>query len=162
MSLFVIFIVYFLLSVERWECVSLRGSIHWGPCILGRQRTKVFWLIFCFRQTKLATWLTRCNRPHSAGLVELLFKGLDGGVCILYKTPLKKRSGDLQWRILQGALAVSNSVSKIKLCPLNVLSVSPQKQFPTVSCSVKDFGLKLLLFLVLVLTLSCVDYHITK
>lgn len=32
---------------------------------------------------------------------------------LFYKPPLNKRSGDLQWRILQGALAVNNFVSKI-------------------------------------------------
>lgn len=32
---------------------------------------------------------------------------------LFYKPPLNKRSGDLQWRILQGALAVNSFVSKI-------------------------------------------------
>ena len=32
---------------------------------------------------------------------------------VFYKPPLNKRSGDLQWRILQGALAVNSFVSKI-------------------------------------------------
>ncbi|KAI3366575.1 hypothetical protein L3Q82_009186 [Scortum barcoo] len=32
---------------------------------------------------------------------------------VLYKAPLNKRSGDLQWRILQGALAVNCFISKI-------------------------------------------------
>ena len=32
---------------------------------------------------------------------------------LLYKPPLNKRSGDLQWRILKGALAVDTFVSKI-------------------------------------------------
>ena len=32
---------------------------------------------------------------------------------LLYKPPLNKRTGDLQWRILQGALAVSFFISKI-------------------------------------------------
>lgn len=41
---------------------------------------------------------------------------------VFYKSPLTKRSGDLQWRILHGAIAVNSFVSKFNtdlsgLCP---------------------------------------------
>jgi len=34
---------------------------------------------------------------------------------VLYKPPLTKRSGDLQWRILHGAVAVNAFISVINL-----------------------------------------------
>ena len=34
---------------------------------------------------------------------------------VFYKPPLNKRSGYLQWRIMQGVLAVNSFVSKISL-----------------------------------------------
>lgn len=44
--------------------------------------------------------------------------------CVFYKPPLNKRSGDLQWRILHGAIAANSFVSKVKkgaseLCPFS-------------------------------------------
>lgn len=53
---------YFLLSVGSWGWVSLRGSVYWGPGILGIQaKDKSVVINFLFGQAKLATWLTRCN-----------------------------------------------------------------------------------------------------
>ena len=44
---------------------------------------------------------------------------------LLYKPPLNKRTGDLQWRILQGALAVNSLVEKsTPRCPRTVHSVT--------------------------------------
>lgn len=34
--------------------------------------------------------------------------------CVFYKPLLNKRSGDLQWRILHGAIAANSFVSKVK------------------------------------------------
>lgn len=54
-------------------------------------------------ERKDTVWRTKFKVPSDCRPVWRVF----------YKGPLSKRVGDLQWRILQGALAVNSFISKI-------------------------------------------------
>lgn len=73
---------------------------------------------------------------------------------LLYKHPLNKRSGDLQWRILKGALAVNNFVSKMN--PAVLLNCPFCPEFETIfHCYLKCKRLEALFEFLKTVFLNC-------